>query len=178
MTLEVVQRLAAQPLALAVDTGALETALEGAGISLPLSGFGLNLHWTYSATTEGLTGEEPSEDSLALDLDDAAGITYSGPVTSSVAIQWQNVDVAGLTGVLPEADDAYALVLLRNNTVVGYSDEGWAVEFDTATVEYNGTAYVGSLNTSDVLRFALLTQELSEDSLPLNIVEGGEIVIA
>lgn len=170
-----IQKFAAQPLVGVLQTGVYELAAEGGAISIPLTLSGVNTQWTQSAAAEGLTGEVAVSE---VDMDDGPGLIYAGPVGGHVHIDWKNIDFKAQVGLTPEAADELTLAVFKNNEVVGHSDEGIAVEFDTATVEFNGTCAVGNLQTGDVLRFGFVTCESTEDALVINLAEGGEVVLS
>lgn len=165
----------AQPAVLSVAAGSQEAALEGTAVALALVTESVNTQWTYSATAEGLTGEVAV---AGIDMDGQPGLIYSGPVGGQVRVSFTNIDVAGSKALLPGAADAFALAVFKNNSLVGVADEGFAVEFDTATAEYNGSTIVGNMQTGDVLRFAVMTEAASEDGQLLTVVNGGEIVLS
>ena len=112
--------------------------------------------FTYSATAEGRTGEEPDESS-AIDLDGEPGLIYTGPSGVAFNIGFGLLNVAEGT-IAPEATDSVTAALMVNNEIVAFSDEGYVNEIDTeVAAEFNlenGTYVV--LMESDVVRLALI----------------------
>ena len=174
MSLSNHQTFEAQPAIVSIPVGETAAPLEGTAVALALNPDSINTQWTYSATAEGLTGEVAVN---GIDMDGQPGLIYSGPVGGQVRVSFTNIDVAGSKALLPGAADAFTIAVFKNNSLVGKSDEGFAAEFDTATVEYNGSTIVGNMQTGDVLRFGLITEAASEDGQVLTVVGGGEIVL-
>jgi hypothetical protein len=175
MTLTNSQALKVQPLRGQLDVGLRAAALEGTAVALEGRYDGPATHWTDSDDAEGLTGAVAV---AGVDMDLESGLVYAGPVGAHLNIAFTNVDVRGSLGGAPEAADTLNIGVYRNNDLVGSSDEGFVAEFDTATAEFNGTVEVDNMQTGDVIRFALMTGEGSEDSLLVDLVEGGEILIS
>lgn len=182
MTLTTNATLRVSKLGASLVAGVIECPLEGTALSLPVVYEGISTDWTYSATAEGRGGETPDTTALpgySVDMDDAPGLIYSGPSGGQVEIEWANVDIKAVnTPSSPEATDELTVALFLNNKFVGQSDEGFATEFDTATAEFNGTHVLTGLIATDVIRFALITQEGSEDALIAYNSEPGQIVLS
>lgn len=135
---------------------------------------GPNADWSYSETAEGLTGETAVS---GIDLDESPGLIYAGRAGAGVTVSFKDLDIQGSLFNTPEATDEITVVILKNNTLVGYADEGLVSEFDTATVEFNGAAYLDNMQAGDVIRIALKSQEGNEASLDFDVVENGVINI-
>lgn len=151
---------------------------EGAQVPAELGDF------TYSATAESNggapTAAQLSADPLGLyDLDAQPGLIYSGPSGVAVEVRFTNLDIVETNDEAPEATDEWTAAVFVNNTLMAYADEGYVSELDTQTAaELNladGT-YV-TLNESDVLRVALISQEGNEDDQTVDVAEGGQLVI-
>jgi hypothetical protein len=131
-----------------------------------------NTDWTYSGTAESIGGEVTGVGGL--DFDAEPGIVYSGPVGGAVQVNFTNLDVAaGL--IAPEATDTATVAIVLNNDIVAFADEGYVNELDALTVEYNASTYIGNLQTSDVIRVAIVGN--TEETLDLDVAEGGEFDI-
>ena len=123
--------------------------------------------WTYSVTAE--------DSGTAGILDGEPGLIYSGPSGNYVRVSVDGFDTLEHASTPPEASDKAALVLYRNSTPAGFSDEGFTTHAAETAVENNLDVEVGPLNEGDVLRAGVaFTGEEADADL---IITPGELTI-
>lgn len=159
-------RLGAQFLTGIVAEGADAASIdENTARSLELALTGPNTDWSYeSSGAENLGGENTA---FPYDLDGASGLIYAGPEHVTIAVSWDFQLAAGLIAG-PEVGDTVAVVLMKDNEIVGESNEGW-MDPASASVNVTGNARVSGLLTGHVLRLALLSKAGNEDSLRFTV---------
>ncbi len=138
---------------------------EGLAQGMPLGDFSPSPDWTYSTTAENLVEEVAV---LGVDMDDEPGLIYSGKVGAAISLQLTDFDLSAGEDVA-ETTDFYNVGIFVNNDLIIISDEGW-VEGDAASTEFNLNGLVPNLQTNDVLRVAVISQEGAEDDITVNAV--------